>query len=570
MSIYGQHAYAKVSFNSRPTVTEIVKLIAKDKPLDLSLNEKHVQRTLDGWHIQYQIEWNGYPVYNGLAFLHVMTNGGATLRYPVYDITEFTQVEIAPFSRPKPTAPDSFENVWKNEIEWCLINGDYALMQIVKGYWGYRPVEVRYTLDRVLVDFRDLGTFKERDSTGIGGVFLPDPLTSSASEYGVIFSDLNDQNTSLFEEQERNVSFPIRWSSNDAAWVLESDHCIGIDTIQPQTELPKSVTGRFEFHRNEGEFEYVNTHYHINQYRLYLDSIGFDSMANYQIRYDAHATEFDQSLFSPSSETQGWLRFGDGGVDDAEDADVIIHEYGHALSHSASPGTRVGTERESLDEAFCDYVAYTYSRAISDVQQTRIFNWDGHNEFWDGRNINDMRTYPSELVDDRHLDAPVFSSAMADIYNSLGREKTDKLYLTSIYSYFPYMTMSDAADLIIQTDSILFEGRHRADLELVFCIRGLLKSCHDTLPLTTPLAEPYLGNSMGFAYKQQPLIIYPNGYSLIDAKLYDLSGNLLQYIEFDGEQRLYEELEFISTKPGLYVLVLNTSSGPYNFKLLRL
>jgi hypothetical protein len=32
------------------------------------------------------------------------------------------------------------------------------------------------------------------------------------------------------------------------------------------------------------------------------------------------------------------LAFGEGGVDDAEDVDVVLHEYGHAIQHDTVPG----------------------------------------------------------------------------------------------------------------------------------------------------------------------------------------------------------------------------------------
>ena len=45
------------------------------------------------------------------------------------------------------------------------------------------------------------------------------------------------------------------------------------------------------------------------------------------------ANEADNSYY-----TAGTLNFGEGGVDDAEDADIIIHEYGHASRISKFPG----------------------------------------------------------------------------------------------------------------------------------------------------------------------------------------------------------------------------------------
>ncbi|MEZ4916786.1 MAG: hypothetical protein R2836_07345 [Chitinophagales bacterium] len=55
-----------------------------------------------------------------------------------------------------------------------------------------------------------------------------------------------------------------------------------------------------------------------------------------QISVDTHGNNgADNSFFSPATPLR--LIFGEGGVDDAEDADVIIHEYGHAISHFAAP-----------------------------------------------------------------------------------------------------------------------------------------------------------------------------------------------------------------------------------------
>ena len=62
----------------------------------------------------------------------------------------------------------------------------------------------------------------------------------------------------------------------------------------------------------------------------------------------------DNSYFSPTTKPQR-IYFGEGGVDDAEDADVCVHEYAHFISYNAANGSNVGAERNSLDEGFGDY-----------------------------------------------------------------------------------------------------------------------------------------------------------------------------------------------------------------------
>ena len=48
------------------------------------------------------------------------------------------------------------------------------------------------------------------------------------------------------------------------------------------------------------------------------------------------------------------IRLGKGGVDDAEDAEVILHEYGHAI-HFAQEFAFASNEAGAISEGFGDY-----------------------------------------------------------------------------------------------------------------------------------------------------------------------------------------------------------------------
>ena len=58
------------------------------------------------------------------------------------------------------------------------------------------------------------------------------------------------------------------------------------------------------------------------------------------------------------------LRFGKGGVDDAEDAEVILHEYGHAI-HFAQNFSFASEEAGAISEGFGDYWAVTVSDVVA-------------------------------------------------------------------------------------------------------------------------------------------------------------------------------------------------------------
>src|SRR2546423_14028411 len=54
------------------------------------------------------------------------------------------------------------------------------------------------------------------------------------------------------------------------------------------------------------------------------------------------------------------IRYGKGGVDDAEDAEVILHEYGHAI-HDGSGFVFGSEEAGAISEGFGDYWAVDFS-----------------------------------------------------------------------------------------------------------------------------------------------------------------------------------------------------------------
>ena len=81
------------------------------------------------------------------------------------------------------------------------------------------------------------------------------------------------------------------------------------------------------------------------------DTLGFGALHDFPIRVDPQGTPEDNSTFRfIGADKSSYIIFGRGGVDDAEDADVLVHEYGHALSNAASPSSNVGFERTALDE----------------------------------------------------------------------------------------------------------------------------------------------------------------------------------------------------------------------------
>ena len=80
-------------------------------------------------------------------------------------------------------------------------------------------------------------------------------------------------------------------------------------------------------------------------------------MLNGPIKVNVVGRSDDNSDYSPVTKA---LRFGTGGVDDAEDAEIILHEYGHAIQDNQVPGFGASNECGAMGEGFGDYLAGSF------------------------------------------------------------------------------------------------------------------------------------------------------------------------------------------------------------------
>jgi len=151
------------------------------------------------------------------------------------------------------------------------------------------------------------------------------------------------------------------------------------------------------------------------------------------VQYDPHGLNgADNSYYTSGS---GRLAFGEGGVDDAEDADVIIHELGHGIHDWITGGN--SSSAEGLGEGSGDYWAQSYGRSLnqwtsSDAEYQWMFNWDGHNTCWGGRTTNYAPIYPGGLVNQIHTDGQIWATVNMKIWDVLGRTKTDTAFLEGL------------------------------------------------------------------------------------------------------------------------------------------
>jgi hypothetical protein len=82
-------------------------------------------------------------------------------------------------------------------------------------------------------------------------------------------------------------------------------------------------------------------YYWVTQAQRYIQSLGFGStlQAVNKRQQLLRINQFggDNSFYSDGT-GKLTITFGKGGVDDAEDAEVIVHEYGHSVQDNQVPG----------------------------------------------------------------------------------------------------------------------------------------------------------------------------------------------------------------------------------------
>ncbi len=320
---------------------------------------------------------------------------------------------------------------------------------------------------------RDLNSYHS-NVTATALVFIPDPLTTAKVEYGSPYVD--DSNSDITALNNQRIAADIDVTLDNGTYLLENQYVRIAEFSAPDVPPVESASPLFEFTRVQSGFEDVNTFYHLTQYQNYVVSLGFNYLASLQLNVDAHALNgADQSMFTDHV-LGPRLFFGEGGVDDAEDADVIVHENGHALSFRASPNANVGSERQAVDEGLCDYLAASYSHAIDTFRWKDVFTWDGHNEYWNGRTAATQKTYPDNLQSSIHANGEIYSTTLALIFEELGREKTDKLLLQSLYGMAASMSMKDAAMLLYDADTVLYSGNNFCVIYNALLSKGLTDS----------------------------------------------------------------------------------------------
>jgi hypothetical protein len=233
--------------------------------------------------------------------------------------------------------------------------------------------------------------------------------------------------------------------------------------------------GDFRFHRRQRGFTETMAYFHIDRLQRHIQSLGFTNILNGGIPVDVAGQREDNSYYSP---TEKMISFGTGGVDDAEDAETILHEYGHAMQDAQVPGFGESAECGAMGEGFGDFIAASYFADWKPAWlRLSISSWDCISFPGDPpalRRLDSNKKYPKDVTGEVHDDGEIWSACLWQLRNQVGRMVAETLVIAHHFLLNRWAGFEDAANALLTTDKRLFGGRNQAAIREIFVARGIL------------------------------------------------------------------------------------------------
>jgi hypothetical protein len=309
-----------------------------------------------------------------------------------------------------------------------------------------------------------------KSSTGTGTVFFPNPVAQLQDQS---LTDQKDADYAALQPAYRNVTLTDLDGSGTltGAWAQ----------VVSETGVPaRSATNTFTYHRNDDRFEQVMAYYWVTQAQRYIQSLGFGTgkyppvnKQSQRLRINQYGQDNSFATDHPVDE----LRFGKGGVDDAEDAEVILHEYGHAI-HFSQNFSFASEEAGAISEGFGDYWAADVTNNLAPTPDPAcVADWDSVSYTSTVphclRRVDTNLHYPTDLSGEVHHDGQIWSRALWDIRTALGHVKADTIILNGQFD-FPGTTMTALARSTVAAAQSLYGKSAATAVTKAFADRGIL------------------------------------------------------------------------------------------------
>ncbi|WP_224369861.1 M4 family metallopeptidase [Hyalangium versicolor] len=303
---------------------------------------------------------------------------------------------------------------------------------------------------------------------GSGFVFDPDPRTTLNNDSLTDSSAASAFDAAYFNKPLRDITL------SGGVYSLAGAYVNITDIESPNTAPSTTTNGAWTAKRGSDAFDDTNTYFQLDQNQRYIQSLGFTNIINRPLDVDTNGVDGDDNSHYSYGGTTDYLAFGHGCVNDSEDADVILHEYGHGIQHNINSSWS-GGDTGAMGEGFGDYWAGSYSYSTPNgptYHPEWVFSWDGHSDCWSGRALNrtdakynSSKTYGAHqsiteggvtFQSDELWSAPLFQALTSLMASGKSRANVDKIILQAHFGLGSGVKMPAMATAIVNAAHTLF------------------------------------------------------------------------------------------------------------------
>jgi len=337
---------------------------------------------------------------------------------------------------------------------------------------------------------------------GQGAVFDPDPQTT----LNQVFEDDSSIPAGAY------LNRTLRGISTDGAtFSLTGPFVDIVDLEEPNTAPSTRADGVWDdLRENNGgsnAFNDAMTYFHLDQSQRYMQSLGFTGdkgIIERPMEVDTDGLNGQDNSHYVFGSSGDYLAFGHGCVDDNEDADVILHEYGHAIQRNINNNWD-GGDTGAMGEGFGDYWAGSYSYSTPNgpnFDPAKVYTWDGIAECWDGRRMdrtsnqyNPNASYGAHefvggVLSDELWSTPLFQALLTLEDLGVPREEVDQIILESHFGLGANLKMPDMAYATIRAACTLYPaGPHTEAFRQTFDQVNIIDASANLAPAAQVSAE---------------------------------------------------------------------------------
>lgn len=425
--------------------------------------------SLSGWHLRFEQRVGGVPVFGSEVSAHVAKDGRPLL--VAADVFPVLGVETVPEVASESARAAAIDLLADDDADVETRAPELVILADgLRGRLAWR-VDARTPDDsaRVFIDATDGRPLRvddlRRAAEGSAQVFAPNPIYSQRNP------SLRD-NANFDSSALTSARVPVTLRRLDGSGYLRGTW---VDTTRTRKPSYSALFDWTAVTRSNAAFEEVMAYFHLDGAQQRLQDLGIAGVHARPISVDAHAFRDDNSYFDTFDKA---LHFGDGGVDDAEDADVVLHEYGHAMQEDQVTGFGMTDEGGAMGEGFGDFHAVS-THVRGDAQYDAAFgSWDAISFSTAGdppvlRRVDTEKRFPADFEGQVHADGEIWSRFLWDLRGLIGNDESLKVVVESHFLLSPSAGFFQGANAVLAANESLRQGADADAIRSLLDARGL-------------------------------------------------------------------------------------------------